>query len=241
MNQFVRLEMLIGKENMEKLKDAHVVIYGIGGVGSFIAEAIARSGVGKLTLVDFDTVAESNINRQIHANVESVDRLKAHVMAERIKLINPNCQVDVRTEPYKPENAESFFQEKIDFVADAIDMVTSKLDLICRCIEKEIPVISAMGTGNKLFPELLEITDLYKTTNCPLARVMRRELRKRGVKKLPVVYSKEKPIRPMQLERGKLHETPGSTAFVPSTAGLMMASYIIRNLIKIDRLERKGQ
>lgn len=241
MNQFVRLEMLIGQENMDRLKSAHVVIYGIGGVGSFVAEAMARSGLGKLTLVDFDTVAESNINRQIHANTETVDRLKASVMAERIGLINPDCQVTVITEPYKPENAESFFQERIDFVADAIDMVTSKLDLICRCVEKDIPVISAMGTGNKLFPEQLEITDLYKTTNCPLARVMRRELRKRGVKKLPVVYSKEKPIRPMQLEKGKLHETPGSTAFVPSTAGLMMASYIVRNLIETDRLERKGQ
>lgn len=240
MNEFVRLEMLIGQENMKRLQEAHVVIYGIGGVGSFVAEALARSGVGKLTLVDFDTVAQSNINRQIHANRETVDRLKAEVMADRIGLINPNCTVSVRTEPYKPENAESFFEEKIDYVADAIDMVTSKLDLICRCVEKGIPVISAMGTGNKLFPELLELTDLYTTANCPLARIMRRELRKRGVKKLPVIFSKEKPIRPAQLESGKLHETPGSTAFVPSTAGLMMASFIVRNLTEIENLERKG-
>ncbi|BES65489.1 ThiF family adenylyltransferase [Gottschalkiaceae bacterium SANA] len=241
MNQFVRLEMLLGKENMHHLANAHVVIYGIGGVGSFIAESLARSGVGKLTLVDFDTIAESNLNRQIHATTETINASKVETMKERILLFHPECKVVVRSEKYSIENAESFFEEKIDYIADAIDMVSSKLDLICRAKEKEIPIISAMGTGNKLFPEQLEIADLYQTSNCPLARVMRKELKRRGIKNHMVVYSKEKPIRPLQLEKGKLHETPGSTSFVPSTAGLLMASYMVRELIDMTTIERKGE
>jgi tRNA A37 threonylcarbamoyladenosine dehydratase len=241
MNQFVRLEMLLGKENMQRLANAHVVIYGIGGVGSFIAESLARSGVGKLTLVDFDTIAESNLNRQIHATTKTINASKVKTMKERILLFHPECEVIVRSEKYSIENAESFFEDKIDYIADAIDMVSSKLDLICRAKEKGIPIISAMGTGNKLFPEKLEIADLYQTSNCPLARVMRKELKKRGIKNHIVVYSKEKPIRPLQLEKGKLHETPGSTSFVPSTAGLLMASYIVRELIDMTTIERKGE
>lgn len=241
MNQFVRLEMLVGNKNMQRLADTHVVIYGIGGVGSFVAESLARSGVGKLTLVDFDSIAESNLNRQIHATTETIDELKVEAMKERILLIHPECEVVTRTEKYTVENAEEFFEEKIDYIADAIDMVTSKLDLICRAKEKKIPIISAMGTGNKLYPEQLEIADLYQTSNCPLARVMRRELKKRGIKKHVVIYSKETPIRPLQLEKGKLHETPGSTSFVPSTAGLLMASYIVREVIDTKTIERKGE
>ncbi len=241
MNQFVRLEMLVGNKNMQRLADTHVVIYGIGGVGSFVAEALARSGVGKLTLVDFDTIAESNLNRQIHATIETIKALKVEAMKERILLIHPECEVVTRSEKYNIENAEDFFEEKIDYIADAIDMVSSKLDLICRAKEKGIPIISAMGTGNKLYPEKLEIADLYQTSNCPLARVMRKELKKRGIKKHVVVYSKEDPIRPLQLEKGKLHETPGSTSFVPSTAGLLMASYIVREVIDTKTIERKGE
>lgn len=241
MNQFVRLEMLLGKENVHRLANAHVIIYGIGGVGSFVAESLARSGVGKLTLVDFDSIAESNLNRQIHATTDTINALKVEAMKERIMLIHPECKVVTRSEQYAIENAEDFFNENIDYIADAIDMVTSKIDLICRAKEKQIPIISAMGTGNKLFPEQLEIADIYQTSNCPLARVMRKELRKRGIEKHVVVYSKEKPIRPLQLEKGKLHETPGSTSFVPSTAGLLMASYIVREVIDMKTIERKGE
>ena len=241
MNQFVRLEMLLGKENMHRLASAHVMIYGIGGVGSYIAESLARSGVGKLTLVDYDTIVESNLNRQIHATIETINASKVETMKKRILLIHPDCEVVARSEKYTIENAETFFEEKIDYIADAIDMKSAKLDLICRAKDKGVAIISAMGTGNQLFPEQLEIADLYETSNCPFARVMRKELKKRGIKKHVVVYSKEDPIRPLQLEKGKLIETPGSTSFVPATAGLLMASFIVRQLIDRKSIVRKGE
>ena len=239
--QFQRTQLLLGKRAMKKLADAHVIIFGIGGVGGYVAEALVRSGVGSFTLVDNDKVAVSNINRQIIATFDSIGRDKVEVMKERMLSINPQVQVETRACFYLPENAAKFDFARYDYVVDAIDTVTAKLQLIMQAKEAEVPVISSMGTGNKLDPAQLKITDIYKTSICPLAKVMRRELRKRGVKALKVLYSTEEPLVPGAADAGETvnlevpqpgrRAVPGSTSFVPSAAGLMIASEVIKDLM----------
>lgn len=217
---------------MSRLSECHVAVFGLGGVGSWCAEALARSGVGRLTLIDRDIVSESNINRQLIALSSTVGRPKAEVMAERVSDINPACSVRALTGTYDAEHREDFFSD-YDYVADAIDLVSCKLDLICTCLGRGIPVISAMGTGNKLDPALLRVSDISKTENDALARVVRKELRARGVNHTPVVWSPELPVDAEQLEEpdpGR-RSVPGSTPWVPSSAGLLMCSHIVKELI----------
>ena len=238
MEQFVRTEMLLGAETMEKLQNAHVAIFGVGGVGGYVAEALARSGVGKFDLIDNDTVALSNINRQIIATHSSVGKYKVDVMKERILDINPNAEVMVHKCFFLPENSGEFDFSKYTYIVDAIDTVTAKLELIVRADEVGVPIISSMGTGNKLDPTRLEVSDIYKTEVCPLARVMRTELKKRGIKKLKVVYSKEQPIKRAKNNKeqitsentGRIKDVPGSVAFVPSVAGLIIAGQVIKDI-----------
>ncbi len=228
--RFVRTAMLMGQDAIEKLQAAHVAVFGIGGVGSFCAEALARAGVGALTLVDDDVVSQSNLNRQLVALRSTVGQPKTEVMAARIADIDPACKVTVLTARYEPQNREAFFAP-YDFIADAIDSVACKTDLIATALERDIPIISAMGTGNKLDPTRFVITDLSKTAGCPLARVMRRELKQRGILHHTVLYSTEPAIKPgFQPTEGVT--VPGSVAWVPSCAGLMMAGYIIQEICK---------
>lgn len=238
LHAFQRTEMLLGSEALETLKNSTVAIFGVGGVGSYTAEALARTGVGHLVLIDSDTVCVSNINRQVHATTETVGRPKVEVMKERIALINPDAKVTTYQMLYNAETAESMLSEEYDYVVDAIDMVTSKIDLVVRCKEKNIPIISAMGAANKMDPTRLEVSDIYKTSVCPLAKVMRQELKKRRVKKLKVVYSKETPLKPLQPEPGEIpasgwtrRQIPASVAFVPSVSGLIIAGEIVKELI----------
>ena len=225
---FSRLELLIGHDGVEKLKQKHVLVFGVGGVGGYVVEALVRSGVGEITIVDNDEVAYSNLNRQIIATQNTVGRKKVEVMKERIHSIYPECIVHALAMFYLPENEIDLSQ--YDYVIDAIDTVTAKIHLAVQLEELNIPHISCMGTGNKLKPELLEVTDIYKTTVCPLAKVMRRELKKRRVKHLKVVYSKEYPV--VRTDDDK--RTPGSTSFVPSSAGLLIASVVVRDLLGIS-------
>ena len=230
--QFSRTARLIGEPAVNILKNSSVAVFGVGGVGSFAAEALARAGVGRLCLVDNDTVNESNINRQIIALHSTLGQKKAQAAAERIADINPNADVTAVCEFYDSTTAESFDLSCFDYVIDAIDTVTSKLLLIENAKKCGTPIISSMGTGNKLNPSLFEITDISKTSVCPLARVMRRELKNRGIYKLKVVYSKEKPQKPKTDEpipEGK-RQVPASISYVPSVAGLMLAGEVIRDL-----------
>ena len=238
MDQFLRTEMLLGAETMEKLQNAHVAVFGIGGVGGYVAEALARSGVGNFDLIDNDTVALSNLNRQIIATHSSIGKYKVDVMKERILDINPKARVNVHKCFFLPENSKDFDFSKYTYIVAAIDTVTAKLELIVRAKEAKVPIISSMGTGNKLDPTRLEVADIYKTEVCPLARVMRNELKKRGIKKLKVVYSKEQPIKRKKQENdqitsenaGRIKDVPGSTAFVPSVAGLIIAGQVIADI-----------
>lgn len=238
MEQFVRTEMLLGADTMEKLKNAHIAVFGVGGVGGYVVEALARSGVGKFDLIDNDTVALSNLNRQIIATHSSVGKYKVDVMKERILDINPKAEVTVHKCFFLPENSGEFDFTKYTYIVDAIDTVTAKIELILKAKEAEVPIISSMGTGNKLDPTKLEVTDIYKTEMCPLARVMRNELKKRGIKSLKVVYSKEPPIKTQKNEthqitssnQGRIKDVPGSVAFVPSVAGLIIAGQVIRDV-----------
>ena len=222
--QFERTELLLGQEAVKKLNDSKVLIFGVGGVGGYVAEALARTGVGSFTLVDKDTVSESNINRQIIALHSTVGRDKVDVLKERMLDINPDVDVDARKCFFLPDNAHEFDFSQYDYVIDAVDTVTAKLQIIMQAKEAGVPVISAMGAGNKVCPEMFEVADIYKTEMCPLAKVMRRELKKRGVKKLKVVYSKEQPV-----YKG---EIPGSIAFSPSVAGLLMAAEVVKDLCR---------
>ena len=239
MEQFLRTEMLLGTEAMEKLQNSHVAVFGVGGVGGYVVEALARSGVKNFDLIDNDTVALSNINRQIIATHSSVGKYKVDVMKERILDINPDVVVNVHKCFFLPENSGDFDFAKYTYIVDAIDTVTAKLELIVRANEANVPIISSMGTGNKLDPTKLEVTDIYKTEVCPLARVMRNELKKRGIKKLKVVYSKEQPIKVKKKENaqitsenvGRIKDVPGSVAFVPSVAGLIIAGQVIGDII----------
>lgn len=222
---FSREERLIGKENVEKLNKSKVAVFGIGGVGSFVVEGLARAGIGKFLLVDNDTIDITNINRQIHANITTVGKNKVDVMKERILNINPQAEVETSTEFFMP--GSKLLDSSLDYIVDAIDTVTGKIELVYRANELNIPIISAMGTGNKLDPTKFEVADIYKTSVCPLAKVMRKELRSRGIEKLKVVYSKEEPIKPNDGD----YKTPASISFIPSVAGLIIAGEVIKDII----------
>ncbi|MCL2320769.1 MAG: tRNA threonylcarbamoyladenosine dehydratase [Oscillospiraceae bacterium] len=235
---FSRTELLIGKENLKILKDKKIAVIGIGGVGSFAVEALARCAIGQLILVDNDIVSISNLNRQIHATFKTISKNKVDVMAERVKDINPNCHVKAYNTYIKKENIEDILGSDLDYVIDAIDTVTSKLDLILYCKEKNINIISSMGTGNKLDPTKFKISDIYKTKICPLAKVMRHELRKRNVESLKVLYSDETPIKPnyeeaLICEESFICSNPGSISFVPPVAGMIIAGEVIKDLINL--------
>ena len=234
--RFERQSLIIGNDATHTLAGATVALFGVGGVGSYAAEALARCGVGKIVLVDHDTVSQSNINRQLCALTSTVGRLKVDVVAERLLDINPNLTVEKRAEFFLPENADTFDFESFDFVIDAIDTVSAKVEIAVRCTSLGVPMISCMGTGNKLDPTALRVSDLAKTSGCPLARVMRRELKKRGVAHLPVVYSEEAPIKPLyDLVSDSGKPTPGSIAFVPSVAGLIAAGEAVKHIIRKEK------
>lgn len=249
LNQFSRTELLIGKESIEKLNNAKVAVFGIGGVGSFVVEGLVRAGVGHFVLIDDDKICLTNLNRQIIATRKTIGKYKVEVMKERILEINPNATVETYQEFFMPSSDTKILTNDLDYVADCIDTVTAKIELVSRCNDLEIPIISAMGTGNKLDPSRFEITDIYKTSICPLAKVMRKELRKRNIPKLKVIYSKEEPIKPDESlgcscktncicppgtnrKCSQRNQVPGSISFVPSVAGLMVAGEIIKDIIK---------
>ena len=230
MDQFSRTELLIGKENLEILHKAKVAIFGIGGVGSFVAEGLTRSGIGNFVLIDSDVVDITNLNRQIHALHSTIGQDKVTIMKNRIMDINPKANVEVHKIFYTSDTA-NILDESIDYIVDAIDTVSSKIELVLQAKELNIPIISCMGTGNKLDPTKLEVTDISKTSMCPLAKVMRKELRNRNIKKLKVLYSKEEPIKIEKKEEIR-KQSPGSVSFVPSVAGLIIAGEVIKDLIE---------
>lgn len=254
-DMFSRTELLIGKENIEKLQNSKVAVFGIGGVGSYVVEGLARAGIGNFILVDSDDVSISNLNRQIIATTKTIGKPKVEVAKDRILEINPNANVTIYKEFYKPDNRVPF-ENDISYIVDAIDTVTAKIDLIEEAERLKIPIISSMGTGNKLDPTKFEVTDIYKTSVCPLAKVMRKELRDRGIKKLKVVYSKEEPIKikdrdnfeeDRELYKNEMEaeeyaekknyisnsHVPGSISFVPSVAGLIIAGEVIKDIINV--------
>ncbi|HOQ16092.1 MAG TPA: tRNA threonylcarbamoyladenosine dehydratase [Defluviitaleaceae bacterium] len=247
LHAFSRTELLLGKEAMEKLYKSKVAIFGIGGVGSFVVEGLVRSGIGKFILVDDDSVCLTNLNRQLHATRKTVGRAKVEVMKERILEINPRAEVKVHQTFFLPETSEEIIDDDCDYIVDAIDTVTGKIELVLQAKRKNIPVISCLGAGNKLDPTKFEVDDIYNTSICPLAKVMRRELRKRGIESLKVVYSKEVPIKPKEEEVMTCREgcicsnkertclekrqIPGSVSFVPSVAGLIIAGEVVKDLI----------
>ena len=254
-DMFSRTELLIGKENIEKLQNSKVAVFGIGGVGSYVVEGLARAGIGNFILVDSDDVSISNLNRQIIATTKTIGKPKVEVAKDRILEINPNANVTIYKEFYKPDNRVPF-ENDISYIVDAIDTVTAKIDLIEEAEKLKIPIISSMGTGNKLDPTKFEVTDIYKTSVCPLAKVMRKELRDRGIKKLKVVYSKEEPIKikdrdnfekDRELYKNEVEaegnaekknyisnsHVPGSISFVPSVAGLIIAGEVIKDIINV--------
>lgn len=236
-NQFIRTEMLFGQEKMERLKNSCVAIFGIGGVGSYVSEGLARCGVGHFILIDHDKIDISNINRQIHATFATIGQPKVLAMKERILSINPEAEVITKEQFYLPGEDDPI-GEGCQYIVDAVDTVTAKIEIILQAQKRGIPVISSMGTGNKLDPTQLEISDIYNTSVCPLAKVMRRELKRRGIKKLKVIYSKEEPLTPALMEKAvqeigghsNKRQTPGSVSFVPSSAGLIICSEVIKEL-----------
>lgn len=237
--QFSRTELILGEDAMNILSSSRVAVFGVGGVGGYTVEALARSGIGQIDVIDNDKVCLSNINRQIIATHDTIGQYKVDVAQERINSINPDCIVRKHKVFYMPETKDQFDFKEYDYVVDAIDTVKGKLELIMNAKEADTPVISSMGTGNKLDPTLFEISDIYKTSVCPLARVMRYECRKRGIRSLKVVYSKEKPVKPLNrtsdtdaADNGR-RDIPGSIAFVPSAAGLILAGEVIKDLIGI--------
>ena len=234
--QFTRTALLLGEEAIVKLSRSRVAVFGIGGVGGYAVEALARSGVGAFELIDRDVVSESNLNRQIIATHKTIGRGKTEVMEERIHDINPDAQVTQHRCFYLPETADQFDFSQYDYIIDAVDTITAKIEIILRAQQAGVPVISSMGAGNKLDPSKFEVADIYKTSVDPLARVMRRELKKRGVRKLKVVYSKEEPIRPLgRIEadpEARRKDVPGSAVFTPAAAGLLIASEVVKDLIR---------
>lgn len=242
-DQFIRTRLLIGDEPLDRLSAARVAVFGVGGVGGFCVEALARAGVGTLHLYDDDTVSESNLNRQIAALRSTIGQSKAEVMAARVRDINPDCRVEAIPMFYLPQNADQVDLSQYDYVVDCIDTVAAKLELVSRCTALQVKIISAMGSGNKLDPTAFTVTDISKTQGCPLARVMRKELRKRGIHHLKVVYSQEEPLSPAQPIETEVpadsgtrpgstarRDTPGSISFVPAAAGLVLASAVVRDL-----------
>lgn len=237
LNEFCRTELLLGEEGINKLKNSKVIVFGVGGVGSFVVEALTRAGIGNLILVDDDTVCISNLNRQVHATQTTVGKVKVEVMKERVLSINPNCNVEAKQTFITADNIPEILTDDIDYVVDAIDTVTSKLALAEYCYKNNINLISSMGTGNKLDPTLFRVSDVYKTKVCPLAKVMRHELRKRGVKKLKVVYSEEIPMTPDKGAKveSKKRQTPGSISFVPPVAGMIIGGEVIKDLTNLNK------
>ena len=252
LDQFSRTQLLLGEESMKKLSDMRVAVFGIGGVGGYVCEALVRTGIGHFDLIDDDKVCLTNLNRQIIAPRKTVGLYKADVMKERMLEINPNVEVNVYKCFFLPENADEFPFADYDYVIDAVDTVTAKVELVMKCKEMNVPIISSMGAGNKLDASAFKVADIYKTKMCPLAKVMRHEMKKRGVKKLKVVYSEEKPTRPIEdmsiscrthciCPPGAQHkcterrDIPGSVAFVPSVAGLIIAGEVIKDLTKDTR------
>ena len=248
LNQFSRTELLIGKERIEKLKDSKVAVFGIGGVGSFVVEGLVRAGVENFVLIDDDKVCLTNLNRQIIATRKTIGKYKVDVMKERILDINPNANVETHQEFYMPNSESNIINNELSYVVDCVDTVTAKLEIITQCKKLNIPVISAMGTGNKLDPSRFEITDIYNTNICPLAKVMRKELRKRNIDSLKVIYSEEEPIKPDETlecscktncicppgtkrKCAERNQVPGSISFVPSVAGLMIAGEVVKDII----------
>ena len=235
MNQFSRSELLLGREVMANLSRMKILIFGIGGVGSYVCEALVRSGVKNFVLVDSDKISLTNVNRQIHATLKTVGRSKVEVMKERMLDINPECNITIFEEFYLPDNHSNIINDDIDYIVDAIDTISAKIDIIVEAKKKNIPIISAMGAGNKLDPTRFEVADIYKTSVCPLAKVMRRELKKREITSLKVVYSKEEPIEILDysccIEDMDKKRVPGSLAFVPSSMGLIIASEIVKDVI----------
>lgn len=237
LNQFSRTELLIGKESVGKLNNAKVAIFGIGGVGTFVVEGLVRAGVNNFILVDNDKICLTNLNRQLIATHKTVGKYKVEVAKERILEVNPNANVEIYKEFFMP-NSKELLDNTVDYIVDAIDTVTAKIELVVRANKLNIPIISSMGTGNKLDPTRFEVTDIYKTSVCPLAKVMRKELRVRGIKKLKVVYSKEEPIKldetlecNCKTECAARNQVPGSISFVPSVAGLIIAGEVIKDII----------
>ena len=229
-----RTELLLGADGMEKLKNARVAVFGVGGVGGYAVEALVRSGVGKIDIFDGDTVAVTNLNRQIIATRDTVGKYKVDVMKERALSINPDIKVNAHKCYYMPDNADDYDFSAYSYIVDAIDTVTGKIEIITRAAGANVPVISCMGAGNKLNAAMFEVADINETSVCPLARVMRHELKKRGIKKLKVVYSKEEPIKPLPSdEQTEKRAVPGSAAFVPAVAGLIAAGVVVKDLIKI--------
>jgi len=231
-NQFERTSLLLGKASVEKLAEKRVAVFGVGGVGGFVCEGLVRAGIGAIDIVDKDIVAISNINRQLIALHSTVGKNKVDVLEERLKDINKNLIIKKYKCFFLPETSETFDFREYDYVVDAIDTVTGKIELILKAKEAGVPIISAMGAGNKLDPTAFQVSDIYKTSVCPLARVMRRELKKRGVEKLKVVYSKEEPIKP-QFEEGE-EVVPGSVSFVPPDLGLIIAGEVVKDLIRVE-------
>lgn len=231
-DRFSRTRLLLGDEGVEKLQSSAVAIFGVGGVGGYVAEALARTGIGTMMIVDNDTVSLTNINRQLIALESTVGRKKVDVLRERLLDINPEINIVARDEFFLPENSDTFDFSKFDYIVDAIDTVSGKIELVVKAERECTPIISSMGAGNKLDPTRFEVSDIYKTSVCPLARVMRTELRKRGVRKLKVVYSKEKAQKPLESEeKCSKRRTPGSLAFVPSVAGLIIAGEVVKDIV----------
>lgn len=234
--KFSRTEMLIGNDGMEKLKNATVAVFGIGGVGSFVCEGLARSGVGNFILIDYDKTDETNINRQLIATEKTVGKYKVDLMKERILDINPDANVETYKEFYLADSEIDIITEDLSYAVDCVDTIMAKIAIICSCDAINVPVISSMGTGNKLDPTMLEVADIYETSVCPLARIMKKDLRKRNIEKLKVVYSKENPINTNNhvINQDKKYKVKGSVSFVPSVAGLIIAGEVIKDIAGIN-------
>ena len=239
MHEFSRTELILGKDGLSKLKGARVLLFGLGGVGSYVAEGLVRAGVGSFVLVDNDTISLTNRNRQLPALSSTMGRMKTEVVAERIKDINPQAQVEIRETFYLPDQGDNFFDGlgELSYVVDAIDTITAKIDIACQCNRRGIPIIASMGTGNKLDPTRFEVADIYDTSVDPLARVLRKKLKERGIKGLKVVYSKEQPLsvsQPGENPDGTLRRAvPGSVSFVPSVAGLIIAGEVVKDIVGV--------
>ena len=245
---FARFSMMVGEDGIDKLRNSHVIVFGVGGVGSYTVEALARSGVGQITMVDFDEISESNINRQLHSLRSTIGKSKIDVMKDRILDINPDCKVELVKRLVYDDVDEVLGNNKYDFVVDAIDVIGSKINLIEYCVKNEINIISSMGFGNKMHPEMVEIAKIKNTSVCPMARTIRSILKKKGITNVPVAFSKEIPVQPNKSELFKEEmptefrennkiprkTTPGSNSFVPGTAGLVLASYVVRKLLEWD-------